>query len=122
MYLVSKAPVFRTFWGQNAQPQGLIRSNGLRFKSFGLTNMARQKGRDVTGIPSYGKQFFSCGIVTKGRFTGNIYGNAAIYTRLRRKHNGRIPMSRSKARAGSGTTTRVSDPLPLKSRICQVRP
>lgn len=66
MYLVSKEPVFRTFWGQNAQPQGLIRSNWLRFESFDLTNMARQKGRDVTGIPSYGKQFFSCGFVTKG--------------------------------------------------------
>ena len=52
------------FGGQNAQPQGLIRSNGLRFESFGLTNMARQKGRDVTGIPSYGKRFFSCGNVT----------------------------------------------------------
>jgi hypothetical protein len=77
MYLVSKGPVFRTFWGQNAQPQGLIRSNGLRFESFGLTNMARQKGRDVTGIPSYGKQFFSCGIVTQRRFSGVSDGNAA---------------------------------------------
>jgi hypothetical protein len=63
--------------GQNAQPQGLIRSNGLRFESFGLTNMARQKGRDVTGIPSYGKQFFSCGIVTQRRFSGVSDGNAA---------------------------------------------
>jgi hypothetical protein len=75
MYLVSKAPVFRTFWGQNAQPQGLIRSNGLRFKSFGLTNMARQKGRDVTGIPCHGKQFFAVGIVTHGSSHAHIAKN-----------------------------------------------